>query len=95
MRIHTLEVVLRDHYDCDEEDGTFYVPSDTRLTLLITSADSVIPISRMRRLEVNDDYLVVVGEDTRHFIDPDVIYALREEDYEETGNDSRPGFHRG
>ena len=94
MKIHTLEVILREHYDCDEDDGTFLVPKEKRLTLLVTAVDSVMPISRMRRLEIHDDYLVVVSEDNRHFIDPEVIYAVREEDYEEPGKASRPGFNR-
>ncbi|MGM0555639.1 MAG: hypothetical protein ACQEVA_04585 [Myxococcota bacterium] len=95
MKIHTFEIILKDAFECEEQDGFLVVPSGTRLAVLVSSGDSIMPVARVRRVRITDDYVELVAEDERYFVTPMDLFALKQEDFEQDKAAPRPGFNRG
>lgn len=95
MKIHTFEIILKDEFDCEEQDDFLVVPSGTRVTVLISSGDSLMPVARVKRVRVTDHFVEIIADEERYFVTPMDLFAIKQEDYEEQKNASRPGFNRG
>lgn len=95
MKIHTFELILKDDFGCDEEDDFLVVPASTRLTVLLSSGDSLMPVSRVRRVRITDDFVEIIAEEERYFVTPMDLFAIKQEDFQQDKAAPRPGFNRG
>jgi hypothetical protein len=95
MKIHTFEIILKDEFDCEEQDGFLVVPAGVRTTVLVSSGDSLMPVARVRRVRITDDFVELISEEERYFVTPMDLFAVKQEDYEQEKTATRPGFNRG
>lgn len=93
MTPETLEQILVDEFGAEKENGQVALPRDKRLTLLVIAGESIMPINRLRRIGFTTDFVTVVTEEERYFLDVEHILGVREDDYEEGAAEARTGFH--
>lgn len=95
MSPEILEEILTDQFDAEKDGGEMLIPEGKRVTLLLTAGDSLMPVTKVRRISFTTDYVSLVTEEQRYFVDVNNIFGVRQEDYEERRADARPGFHHG
>ncbi|MFW5966120.1 MAG: hypothetical protein ACOCV2_01325 [Persicimonas sp.] len=93
MTPETLEQILVDEFGANKENGQVELPRDKRLTLLVIAGESIMPIDRMRRIGFTTDFVTVVTEEERYFLDVEHILGVRQDDFEERSAEARTGFH--
>ena len=94
MKGQTLETILREEFDCSESEGALILPEGLRVTLLVNTGNSTLPLVRVRRVALHDNHLEVVTAEERYFIDTVDVFAVKQENFEPRNVNSRPGFHR-
>lgn len=93
MTPEILEEILVDQFGAEKDSGQLVLPRDQRLTLLVEAGDSIMPIDRMRRIGFTTDYVTVITEEERYFLDVEHLLGVRQDDFEARTGDARPGFH--
>lgn len=91
MNIDVLKAVLTDELDATEEDGSYKIPGQYRVTVLVRSDGDVVPVTRVTGLKISEQYLTFVTEAGHFFIEPSRVFAVKSES--ESASDKRPGFH--
>lgn len=95
MELNVLEDILTNQLGAESAAGALSLPDGRRVTLLIETGDGIMPVGRVRSVELGETYVTVTTEEQRYFLDPNVLFAVRQDDIEERAAESRPGFHRG
>ncbi len=95
MTPEVLEEILVDQFDAEKEGGDLVIPEGKRVTMLLVAGDSLMPVTRVRRITFTTDYVSVTTEEERYFIDVGRVFGVRQDDYEARPAESRPGFHHG
>ena len=95
MTPEVLEEILVEQFDAEKEAGEVLIPTGTRVTLLLETGDSIMPVDRIRRLSFTTEYVSVTTDEERYFLDVERIFGVRQDDYEQRPAEARPGFHHG
>ena len=91
MNIDVLKAVLSDELEASEDSGTYTIPGQYKVTVLVQADGDVVPVTRVTGLKVSDHYLTFVTEDGHFFIEPSRVFAVKSEG--DSAGEKRPGFH--
>lgn len=94
MRVEIVEEILVEQFEARKEDGELILPESKRVALLLIAGETLMPVSRVRRVRFTDAYVCITTDEQRYFVDPAQLLGVRQDDYEARSVDSRPGFHR-
>lgn len=91
MHINTIVAILTEELGASAEEGRYVLPEGKKVTFLIQGADTAIPVSKVRRVEISD-FLKVTTDENAFFVDVHAVLAVRLDNPEVAG-EKRPGFH--
>ena len=91
MNIDVLKAVLTDELEAAEDAGTYKIPGQYKVTVLVQADGDVVPVARVTALTITDQYLTFVTEDGHFFIEPSRVFAVKSEG--DSAKEKRPGFH--
>lgn len=91
MQLETMTRILVDELKATAEDKTYSLPSGTKVTVFVSSGASIVPVNKITKLAMRDEYVILSSEEGRVFLDTPTIVALRA-DTEADKKDSKLGF---
>lgn len=92
MNVHNLKTILEDELGAERDDETFVLPQASKVSILVRFGDNVIPVSKVRKVRVTDEWVNLVGETEQFFVDTDCDFFVKSE-LSDKSAEARPGFH--
>lgn len=92
MNISNLVAILCSELDGEQDGDRVTLPSASRITIMVSFGDDVLPVHRVRSVRVSDEVVHIEGESDSFWVAAASAFALKASDSRRT-EDGRPGFH--
>lgn len=95
MLPHLVKTILVEEFHAEDlGEDTFAIEPERRLVALVAHDNGIMQVPRVRQVRFCEHFIVLTGEDTRYYIEPEVIFGLKGDDPDLDKGEQRPGFRR-